>query len=205
MRRRALGRAKNQHESHEHLFFPSAQYDDTLSLWKTISSPQSRLSADSVLEFPPSPPLRPYLHCVYAHTDLPGRLGDFQDSMVPARMQTRIIPTAPSLLSVSARKLCLLSEKNFSLSDNGQCRTIHKRKANNRFANCCSLANRHSAGIQRKMIRTNRGRGLESNARPLIPDKPCRGDKVGRPDERAQTIIARIGNALRDFDYALSI
>ena len=37
--------------------------------------------------------------------------------------------------------------------------TMYKRKANNRPANCCSLANRHSAGIQRNMIRTNRGRG----------------------------------------------
>ena len=107
----------------------------------------------------------PYLYCVYTLADLSGQHGVFQDAMAPARMQTKIIPTTPGILSVSARKLCLLSEKNFSLSDNGQCRTMRKRKANNRFANCCSLANRQSTGIQRKMIRTNRGGGLESNAR----------------------------------------
>ncbi len=85
------------------------------------------------------------------------------------------------ILSVSTRKLCLLSEKYFSLSENGQCRTIHKRKANNRPANCRSLANRQSAGIQREMIKTNRGRGLESNARPPVADKPCRDDSLRRP------------------------
>ena len=138
----------------------------------TVSCAQSRLSADSVLGFPLSPPLRPYLYCVYALADLPGRLGYLQDSMAPARMQTRIIPTAPGVLSVSAEKLCHLSEKNFSLSDNGQCRTMRKRKANNRPANCWPLANRHSAGIQRIMIRTNRGGKLESNARPPVSDKP---------------------------------
>ena len=88
----------------------------------TVACAQSRLSADSVLEFPPSPPDRggtrpPYPYYVYTLADLPGRLGYFQDSMAPARMQTQIIPTAPGVLSVSARKLCLLSEKNLSMSE----------------------------------------------------------------------------------------
>ena len=63
--------------------------------------------------------------------------------------------------------------KKFSNVRNGQSRRMYKRKANNRPANCCSLANRHSAGMQRKMIRTNRGRGLESIAGPPVSDKPC--------------------------------
>ena len=161
-RKKALGTAKKQHESHAHLFFTSAQYDATLSLWTSLSHALilgSQRIPPSNFRLP-----QPYLYAVYTLVDLPDRLGYFQDSMAPARMQTQIIPTAPGVLAVSARKLCLLSEKNLSMSDNGQCRTIYKRKDNNRPADCCSLANRHSAGIQRKMIGTNRGRGLESNA-----------------------------------------
>ena len=53
----------------------------------------------------------PYLYCVYTLANLPRQLGYFQDFMAPARMQTTIIPTIPGVLAVSARKLCLLSEK----------------------------------------------------------------------------------------------
>ena len=86
----------------------------------------------------------PYLYCVYSLADLPGHPGYIQDFMAPARVQTKIIPTTPGVLAVSARKLCLLAEKYFVLAENGQCRRIHRRKANNRLANCCSLGNRHA-------------------------------------------------------------
>ena len=64
--------------------------------------------------------------------------------------------------------------KKFFDVRNGQSRTMRKRKANNPPANSCSLPNRHSAGIQRKMIRANRGRGLESNPGPPVSDMPYR-------------------------------
>ena len=74
-------------------------------------------SSNSRLRRPTKGVPPPYLYCVYTLADLSGQLGYFQDSMAPARMQTRIIPTAPGILSVSARKLCLLSEKYFFLSE----------------------------------------------------------------------------------------
>ncbi len=128
-------------------------------------------SISALCEFRPRIPAfaAPYLYCVYTLADLSGQLRYFQGSMTPARMQTKIIPTALCLLSVSARKLCLLSEKHFSLSENGQCRTIHKRKANNRPAKLSSPLPRVGEGPGVRGI-------VISNTHPL----PRRATRVAR-------------------------
>ncbi len=91
------------------------------------------------------PPPAMYLYGIYTLADFPSQLGHFQDSLPLARMQTKIIPAAPCPLSIPAGILCPLSEKTFSLSDNGQSRTMRKRIANNCPANCCALASRQLA------------------------------------------------------------
>ena len=137
---------------------------------------QRNLSPD--FRLPPPPPACMHTVSIHLPTFL-GLLGGFQVYMAQAHMQTAIIPAPPGILSVSARIPRLLSEKDFSLSENGQCRTMYKRHTNCLHADFRSLANRQFAGIQRKTSKTNRSRGLASDARPS-PQKACKLHKVVR-------------------------
>ena len=132
--------------------------------WRRRPSPLIRGRAGDGVEkhvcsTPPPPPPRVSILCLYTcRFTAPAGLSSRR---FPASRQANHNHTGRARhFSLSARNPCLMSEKSFSLSDNGQCRTMRKRKANRRPAIGCAPANRHCADTQRKMSKNHRGRRL---------------------------------------------
>ena len=175
MRRRRLARAKNQYKSHEHLFFPPAQNDDTLSLWTSLSyalnlgsqripSSDFRLRRPSARTCTVSMRLPIYRAGWDIFKTLWRRLACKPKSY---QRPPAYCPFRPENYAYCPKKIFLCP----TMDNVGQC-------ANEKLTIAPPIAARSriaiAPGYSGKMIRTNRGPKLESNARSPVSDKPCR-------------------------------